>query len=74
MFRANASEVRLPKAIADRLALREGTEVEIEADDHGLRLRRVGPRYALEDLLAGITPENLPDEGFDDEPQGSEIL
>jgi hypothetical protein len=34
--------------------------------------RRV--RYRLDELLAGITPENLPDTGFDDAPVGREAL
>jgi hypothetical protein len=31
-------------------------------------------RYRLDDLLAGITPENLPDTSFDDRPVGEEAL
>lgn len=70
----NSLAVRLPKSIADELGLREGTPVEIEATETGLHLRPAGPRYSLDELLDGITPENLPDEGFDDSPRGAEIV
>jgi Uma2 family endonuclease len=32
------------------------------------------PYYPLEELLAGITPENQPDEIFDDGPRGEDLL
>lgn len=39
---------------------------------HTKRERR--DRLELEKLLAGITPENLPDASFDDAPVGKEML
>ena len=39
-----------------------------------LVVRPALPRYSLDELLAGITPENLPDESFDDAPRGQELL
>lgn len=64
--------IRLPRQLADALDLGEGTAVEIEATAEGLTVRAVAPRYSCDDLLAGITDENLPDETFDDRPRGAE--
>lgn len=70
----NSLAVRLPKSIVDRLALRDGSAVEIVEADGTLVIRPSAPRYALDDLLAGITSDNQPDETFDDRPRGAEIL
>jgi antitoxin MazE len=58
----NSLAVRLPKELAERLALHEGETVEILAVDDGLTLRKVTPipRYRLEDLLAEMEPANQP--------------
>ena len=56
----NSLAVRIPSALAEQLGLKEGSPVEIITDDRGLLVRK--PGYRLEDLLAGITPENLPQE------------
>jgi antitoxin MazE len=60
----NSLAVRLPRDIADRINLEAGTPVEIEVDGGTLVLRPAGPRYALADLLAGMSPEAM-HEGFD---------
>ncbi len=70
----NSLAIRVPRAIADRLGFGEGTAVEIEATPDGMTVRSAAPRYTLDGLLAGITPDNLPDESFDDRPRGSESL
>ncbi|HYE50445.1 MAG TPA: AbrB/MazE/SpoVT family DNA-binding domain-containing protein [Azospirillaceae bacterium] len=70
----NSLAIRLPRPIADELNLKEGTAVEIEASPEGLTVRPVVPRYSLDELLAGITPDNLPDETFDDPPRGAEMI
>ena len=48
--------------------------VEMDVRDGVVRLVRARPVYTLEELLAGITPENQPTEIFDDGPRGEEIL
>ncbi len=64
--------VGLPPRFAESAGLREGATVELDIVDGVLRLRR--PRYTLDELLAQITPENLPTETFDDPPVGEEQL
>ncbi len=70
----NSLAIRVPRALADKLGFNEGTAVDVEATLDGLTVRPAPPRYTLDALLAGITPENLPDESFDDRPRGAESL
>jgi antitoxin MazE len=48
--------VRIPKAVAEELRLKADDWVVIEASRGRIELRRAVP--TLEDLVAGITPEN----------------
>ncbi len=70
----NSLAVRLPRQVADAAGLAEGTTVELEVTDGVIRLVPTRRRYSLDELLARITPENLPDESFDDRPHGRELL
>ena len=54
--------VRLPGAYAKDLGLKEGMEVEISLANGGLLLRPPPKEYSLEELVAGITQENLHEE------------
>ncbi|MEJ2187610.1 MAG: AbrB/MazE/SpoVT family DNA-binding domain-containing protein [Gemmatimonadota bacterium] len=56
----NSLAVRIPRAFARDAGLEEGTEIEMSEEDGGIRIRpaRV-PEYRLEDLLSGITADNL---------------
>lgn len=69
----NSLALRIPKTLAERLGLAEGGAVElsIEADRLVVRSRRRPP--TLDELLARITPDNLP-ESYDDRPVGEEAL
>jgi antitoxin MazE len=58
----NSLAVRLPGAYAKDLGLREGMELEISLVNGGLLLRPAPKEYSLEELVAGITPENLHEE------------
>ena len=57
----NSLGVRIPKEIAELLALAEGTGMEIRAEGDRVILSpiRVRPRYRLDELLVGMTPESL---------------
>jgi antitoxin MazE len=60
----NSLGVRIPKDIADRAGLRAGARVEINAEDDRIVIAPARPRYRLEDLLKGMTPEAMR-EAFD---------
>jgi antitoxin MazE len=70
----NSLALRIPKRVADRLGLGEGRTVDLDVEDGRLVVRPRGPSYRIDELLAGITPENLPDAGFDDGAAGEEAL
>ena len=70
----NSLALRLPRPIADQAGIAEGTAVEIDIEGDQLFIRPALPRYSLDELLTGITPDNLPDESFDEAPRGRELL
>ncbi len=56
----NSHGVRIPRGLAEEVGLGAGTEVSLTAKDGELVLRPSVPcRLRLEDLLAGVTPENI---------------
>jgi antitoxin MazE len=56
----NSLAVRLPRAYAEQLGLKPDSEVEITLTDTGLCITPLRkPRYALDELLAGVTPDNI---------------
>ncbi len=69
----NSLAVRLPKQVTDDAGLGEGAAVEIDVVDGVVRVTPAKRAYSLAELLAGITPDNIP-ESFDDRPRGSELL
>ncbi len=70
----NSLALRIPKQLADALAIGEGTTVEIAVEDGRLVLVPSPPAPTLENLLGRITLGNLPDEGADDAPVGRELI
>jgi antitoxin MazE len=64
----NSLALRIPKAAAEACALENGSEVDLLMDDGRLVVSAVLPRYTLDELLAGVTPENVHGEVG---PQGS---
>jgi antitoxin MazE len=56
----NSLALRIPSRLASSHHLSEGSDVEIVEDAGELKLRPIKPnRLILEDLLSGITEENL---------------
>ncbi|MGH7576654.1 MAG: AbrB/MazE/SpoVT family DNA-binding domain-containing protein [Longimicrobiales bacterium] len=52
--------LRIPKAFATETALGDGSEVDLTLEDGRLMITPLAESpYSLEELLAGITPENL---------------
>ncbi|MDQ2865830.1 MAG: AbrB/MazE/SpoVT family DNA-binding domain-containing protein [Candidatus Eremiobacteraeota bacterium] len=71
VFKAgNSLAIRIPSAIAKRIALEDGAAVEMVVD-HGMIYVRKAPSRALADLIERITPESLHEQFFD-EPTGTE--
>ena len=60
----NSLGLRVPKELAARFGLREGSRVEIVAEDDRLVLIPARSAFTLEELLAGMTPEAMR-EAFD---------
>jgi antitoxin MazE len=69
----NSLAVRLPKQVAESAGLDEGSAVEIDVVDGVVRVTSARPVYSLTQMLAQITPDNIP-ESFDDRPRGNELL
>jgi antitoxin MazE len=56
----NSLALRIPKAVADEAGLRENGPVELSLADGSLVVRSVAaPEPTLEELVRGITAENL---------------
>ena len=53
----NSIGIRIPKEIATRVGLTNGSKVEIEVRDGQVIIGRRRPRYKLADLLVGVTPQ-----------------
>jgi len=49
--------VRFPNEVATALQLRNGDRVEIESQPDQIVIRRTKPRYTLEAMFAGKSPE-----------------
>lgn len=70
----NSLGLRIPKDVARRVGLTAGAQVEIEAEGGRIVIAPSKPRYRLEDLLEGMTPEAMR-EAFDWGPDvGREVV
>lgn len=54
----NSLALRIPLAVARQIRVKEGDAVELSVDDGGLNIRPAPERPGLDELLAGVTPEN----------------
>ncbi len=62
--------VRIPKAIAEQWGISEGSAIEMDAQGEQVVMRK--RNYDLDDLLAGVTPDNLHPEQDTGEAEGNE--
>ena len=71
----NSRALHIPKALAQEVGLDYGSEVDLIVDNGQLRIVpcKKTPRYTLEELVAGITPENRHDEWDIGPPVGKEV-
>ena len=63
----NSLAVRIPKALAEALKVSDGKQAEIKVENGTLVLRPIvkpgrKPRYTLDELLRGMTKDNVPQE------------
>ena len=55
----NSLALRIPLAIAKQIQVTEGDAVVLKVGSSGLTVKAVPKKLNLDDLLAGVTPENL---------------
>lgn len=69
----NSLGVRIPKGLAGDAGLREGAQVDVDIEDGAIRIRRVRPRYTLDELMNGFDANTAHENMFADvEPVGRE--
>ena len=70
----NSLAIRLPQALVNKLAIERGVEVELKIENDGFRVTipSLPKKFTLEELLAGVTPENLHSEFDWGKAQGKE--
>jgi antitoxin MazE len=74
----NSLAVRIPKAVAEALKVSDGKRAEIKVENGTLVLRPIvkpgrKPRYTLDELLDGMTKDNVPQEADWGPPRGNEV-
>lgn len=70
----NAPAIRIPKSIMQKASLHEGDAVEFEVEGPGVIIVRAARiQLILEDLVAGITPQNRHRETDWGKPKGNEV-
>ena len=69
----NSLALRIPKALAIEANVASGSTVEMSLSNGELKIKPVEDQdYSLDELLSGITAENIHDEVSTDIPQGKE--
>ena len=70
----NSLALRIPRSLAVESQIEQGAEVDVSLVEGNLVVTRVTkPRYTLEELIAGITPNNLHSEIDTGAAQGDEV-
>jgi antitoxin MazE len=69
----NSLGLRIPKTLAEEIAVEEGSSVEITATEQGLLVKPAGKRYELADLVEGVNRSNLHGEVPTGERVGREV-
>jgi len=70
----NSLAVRVPKGIAEQAGVKSDDVVDMDVEDGKIVLLKVATDYSLDDLLDGITDENLHSALETGEPVGREFL
>ena len=69
----NSLAIRIPKNIADKINLKEGTTISIDVTDNNIVITPKKTKYTLEELLAGASSEDFDGEYDWGEPVGEEV-
>jgi antitoxin MazE len=70
----NSLAVRLPREVVQAASLSEGSSIDVMVEGGVVVLRPTRPRYRVEDLVVGMTPEAMRD-AYDWGPDvGREII
>lgn len=71
----NSLGVRIPKELASKLSMTEGSSVIVDINGKNLVIRSIKKKskISLKTLLEGVTEENRHSEVFDDGPVGKEV-
>jgi antitoxin MazE len=74
----NSLAVRIPKSLANAINARDGKQVELTLKNGALVLQPLTKpkpkrRYSLDELLAGMTRDNVPEEVTWGPPRGNEV-
>lgn len=70
----NSLALRIPKLLARECGIEENTSVDIRIEQNELIIMPVRKKYSLEELLAGVTQENIHAEAIPGRPVGKELL
>ncbi len=68
----NSLAVRIPKAIAAEAGVAEKDDLDMQVVGDVIHIRRCRSEPSLDELLAGVTPDNLHGEADFGAPQGRE--
>lgn len=69
----NSLAIRIPKNVADKINLKEGTAISIDVNNNNIVITPRKPKYTLEDLLAEATSGDFDSEYDWGEAVGEEI-
>ena len=69
----NSLAIRIPKNVADKIKLKEGTAISIDVIDNSIVITPEKSKYTLEELLAGASSEDFDGEYDWGEPVGEEV-
>jgi antitoxin MazE len=67
----NSLGVRIPKAIAMKVGLEEGSEIDFDVEDDKIIIKRKAQK--LKELLSQITPDNIHKEVSTGDAEGREV-
>lgn len=70
----NSLALRIPKSFAVETSIENGSTVEVTLEKGSIVMKPAKEDINLEDLLAGITTENIHSESDFGKPEGRELL